>query len=144
MDDKNYYEKLMEEYDTWEDLVKDLIIERLNEREGYFYYLCDLAYTLFEGENVDGSFTYSTYWSKELIKHYWDEFGEIYDNYIWSVGNESSINVLEEPEKFVVVMLLEQAQTLLSNYDNEFIEDNWNEEIELTKENINKIIESMN
>ena len=143
MDDKNYYENLMEEYDTWKDLVRDLIISRLEEREGDSYYLCDLAYTLFEGENVDGSFTYSTYWSKELIKHYWDEFGELYDNYLFNMGGENSINVLEEPEKFVVVMLLEQGQSLLSNYDNDFIQNNWNEEIELNKENIEKIIESM-
>ena len=140
--EKNWVEELMNQYDNWEDLVKDLIKSRLYDYEGNSYYGCDLAYQLFEGENVDGSFTYSTYWSKELVKKYWDDFNEIYENYIWDVGKENSINVLDEPEKFVVVMLLEQAQDILSKL--EFIDTNWNDEIELTKENIKKIEESMN
>lgn len=139
--DKHWCEELMEKYDTWEDLVKDLIEERLYQYENQSVYCCDLAYQLFEGENIDGSFTYSTYWSKELVKKYWDDFNEIYENYIWNVGKENSINVLDEPEKFVVVMLLEQAQDILSKI--EFIDTNWNEEIELTKENIETIINEL-
>jgi len=141
--EKNYYEELMEKYPSWEELVKDLVIERLEDYKGNNCYICDLAYTLFEGENIDGSFTYSSYWSKELIKNYWDEYADIYDDYIWSCGKESSINPLDEPEKFVVIMLLEQAQKLLSNYNNKFIDDNWNEEVELNDKNIKKIVESL-
>lgn len=144
MENKNYYENLMEKYENWKDLVKDLIIDRLENYKNDKVYLCDLAYTLFESENIDGSFTYSYYWSKELIKKYWNEFSEIYENYIWNVGKENSVNCLEEPERFVVIMLLEQAQNLLSNYDNDFINDNWNEEIKLNNSNIKKIIESFN
>lgn len=139
--EKNWCEELMEQYDSWEDLVKDLIKSRLYDYEGNSIYSCDLAYQLFEGENVDGSFTYSTYWSKELVKKYWDDFNEIYENYIWNVGKENSINVLDEPEKFVVVMLLEQAQDILSKL--EFIDTNWNDEIELNKKNINTIINEL-
>lgn len=141
--DKNYYEQLMDTYNEWKDLVKDLIKERLYNYEGQECYICDLAYTLFEGENIDGSFTYSYYWSKELIRKYWDDFSEIYDEFIAECGKENSINVLEEPEKFVVIMLLEQASQLLSNYDNKFIEDNWNNEIVLNKKNIKEIIKSL-
>lgn len=137
--EKNYYEELMKKYDSFEDLVKDLIIERLENYKGQKVYVCDLACTLFEGENIDESFTYSTYWSKELIKKYFDEFSYLYDEYIADCGKENSINVFDEPEKFIVIMLLEQAQTLLSNYDNDFINDNWNNEIELNDENIKKI-----
>lgn len=139
--EKNWCEELMEQYDSWEDLVKDLIKSRLYDYEGNSIYSCDLAYQLFEGENIDGSFTYSTYWSKELVKKYWDDFNEIYENYIWNVGKENSINVLDEPEKFVVVMLLEQAQNILSKL--EFIDTNWNDEIELNKENIETIINEL-
>lgn len=139
--EKNWCEELIEQYDSWEDLVKDLIKSRLYGYEGNSYYGCDLAYQLFEDENVNGSFTYSTYWSKELVKKYWDDFNEIYENYIWNIGKENSINVLDEPEKFVVVMLLEQAQDILSKI--EFIDTNWNEEIELTKENIETIINEL-
>ena len=139
--DKHWCEELMEKYDTWEDLVKDLIEERLYQYENQDVYCCDLAYQLFEGENIDGSFTYSTYWSKELVKKYWDDLNEVYDNYIWNVGTENSINVLDEPEKFIVVMLLEQAQTTLSKLD--FIDKNWNDEITLNKKNIETIISQL-
>ena len=40
-------------------------------------------------------------------------------------------------------MLLEQASQLLSNYNNKFIDDNWNEEITSNDENIKKIKESL-
>lgn len=144
MENKNYYEELMEKYENWEDLVKDLIIDRLEDYKSSKVYLCDLGYTLFEKENIDGSFTYNYYWSKELIKKYWDDFSELWENYLFSVGQDNNFNVFDNPEKFVVIMLLEQAQNLLSNYDNDFINDNWNEEIELNNSNIKKIIESLN
>ena len=63
--------------------------------------------------------------------------------YLFSVGQDNNFNVFDNPEKFVVIMLLEQAQNLLSNYDNEFIEENWDEKIVLNKENIKKIKESL-
>lgn len=140
--DKNYYEELMEKYDNWKDLVKDLIIERLDNYKGGSYYLCDLSYILFESENIDGSFTYSTYWSKELIKKYWDDFNELYENYIFNYG-ETNFNLFDEPEKFVVIMLLEQASSLLSNYHNNFINKHWDDKIILNQRNINSIIKSM-
>ena len=142
MKNKNCYEELMEKYESWEDLVKDLIKERLEDYKGQKIYTCDLASTLFEGENVDGSFTYSTYWSKELIKKYFDEFSYIYDEYIANCGKENSINLLAEPEEFIVIMLLEQANILI-NCSNDFINDNWDNEIELNDENIKKIVESL-
>ena len=141
--EKNYYEELMEKYENWKDLVKDLIIERLEDHKGEDVYLCDLAYILFEGENIDGSFTYSTYWSKELVKKYFDDFDELYENYIFNMGNENSINIFDEPERFIIIMLLEQASELLSNYDNDFINNNWNDEITLNSENIQEIKESL-
>lgn len=140
--EKDYYEELMDKYYSWKDLVKDLIIERLEDYKDTEHYLCDLAYTLFEGENIDGSFTYSFYWSKELIKKYWNDFADLWEEYKFSVG-ETNINIFDEPEKFVVIMLLEQASQLLSNYNNKFINDNWNEEITLNDENIKKIKESL-
>ena len=143
MEEKHWCEELIEKYDSWEELVKDLIIERLEEYKGNSYYLCDLAYTLFEGENIDGSFTYSTYWSKELINHFWDDFSELYEDYMFEMGGDNAINVFDESEKFVVIMLLEQASKLLSNCNNEFINDNWDNEIELNDENIKKLVESL-
>ena len=39
--------------------------------------MCDLAYTLFEGENADGSVLYNTYKAKEFIKENFDLFGDL-------------------------------------------------------------------
>lgn len=143
MEEKNYYEELIKKYDSWKNLVKNLIIERLEEYIGTNCYICVLADTLFEGENIDGSFTYSTYWSKELIKKYWDEFDEMWGDYLIDVGQENNFNIFSKPEKFIVLMLLEQAKNLLSNYKNDFINDNWDNKVELNSENIKKIIESL-
>ena len=136
--EKNYYEELMQKYENWKDLVKNLMIDRLENYKDQKTYTCDLVYTLFESENIDGSFTYNCYWSKKLIQKYWDDFNEIYANYIDNVGIENSINILDEPEKFVVIMLLEQGNDLL-NCSNDFINDNWNEQITLNNKNIKKI-----
>lgn len=137
--DKHWTEELMEQFDNWEDLVKDQIKEKLWNYENQEEYGCDLAYKLFEGENVDGSFTYSTYWSIELIRKYWDDFADIYQNFVDSTG--STLNPFNSAEGFVVVMLLEEAQNILSNLD--IINEYWNDKIVLNKKNINKIIKEL-
>lgn len=141
MENKNYYEKLMEKYEKWEDLVKDLIIDRLEDYKNVSVYACDLAYTLFENENIDGSFTCSTYWSKELIKKYFDDFATLYDEFIFNMGNENAINVFEEPEKFIVIMLLECSNMLIGQL--EFTHKNYDKQIKLDNKTINKIIKEL-
>lgn len=132
---KDYYEELMDKYYTWKELVIDLIRDKLDNYKDVSTYGCDLAYTLFEGENVDGSMTYSTYWSIELIRKYWDDFADIYQEYVDSTG--STLNPFDSAESFVVVMLLEEAQNILS--ESQFISDNWNNKITLDTKTINKI-----
>ena len=127
----------MLKFNSFEDLVKNLIKIKLDEYVNNSIYGCELAYTLFEGENVDGSLTCNAYYFQEIIKKYFDEFGEIYDNFIFNSGKENSINCFEEPETFVVIMLLEKANDILSQLD--FISKNWDNEIELNQKNINII-----
>jgi hypothetical protein len=116
-----------------EEIKKDLI-EKLNEYEGQRVYACDLAYTLFESYNIDGSVTYSTYDAKEWIKKYFNELGEVVEEIKFNLGSEFIPNIFEEPERFMVVIYLEVGASLLSQC--KFIDDNWNNEIELTDENI--------
>lgn len=118
------------------DILNDLI-DKLYDYEGGCYYACDLAYTLFECYNIDGSVTYSTYNAKEWIKKHFDELGEVVEEIKFNLGSEFVPNIFEEPEKFMVVIYLEVASSLLSQC--KFIDDNWNNEIELTNENIEKI-----
>ena len=110
------------------------LIDKLYDYKGQKAYACDLAYTLFESYNMDGSITYSTHNAKEWIKKYFDELGEVVEEIKFNLGSEFIPNIFDEPEKFMVVIYLEVGASLLSQC--KFIDDNWNDEIELTNENI--------
>ena len=120
---------------TLKNYIIDETIYNLKEQEGRTVYACDLAYTVFECANVDGSYTYSTYKAIKWIKKYFDSLGEIVDE-LKSNGMDTP-NPFDEPEKFQVCILLEGAQYLLSQC--ETIDENWNDEIELTPKTIRKI-----
>lgn len=120
--------------------LRNTIIERLNDYKNTNVYGCDLAYTLFEGENADGSVLCNTYLTKEFIKNNFDLFADFSEYYKDNFGD--SLNIFAEPKKAHVILLLEAAQIVLSNLDtiNEF----WNESKKLTEELINAIVEELN
>jgi hypothetical protein len=130
------------EYKDYVTYCKDFIIDGLTDCKGYLNseYACDLGYKLTERINVDGSATYSTYEAKQYIKEWWNEAGEVYeyqkDNY-----GECLQNPFENPEAFHVVMIIEGVNNILNQC--ETIQENWNDEIELTDEVINKLIEEV-
>ena len=124
---------------TLRNYIIDETIYNLKEREGETVYACDLAYTVFESANVDGSYTYSTYKATQWVKKYFDSLGEIVDE-LKSNGIDAP-NPFDEPEKFQVCILLEGAQYLLSQC--ETIDENWNDEIELTPKTIRKICKEL-
>lgn len=119
--------------------IIDRIIDKLYDYEGETVYSCDLAYTLFESENMDGSFTYSSYDAKEWIKKYFDDIGEVWEELEFEFGSDflKDYNLFNNPEKFMVLIILESASYILGQC--EFLENNWNNEITLNKENIEKI-----
>lgn len=125
--------------------LKQWLIEEIKEHlynyEDCEVYACDLAYTIFEGENIDGSYTCSTYQAKEWIKKYWDDIGEVIEEIKFQLGSEYIPNVFDEPEKFQVVVILEGASFILSQSD--YISKHWNDRIKLTKVNIKKIIKGL-
>ena len=120
--------------------LRNTIIDRLNDYKNTNVYGCDLAYTLFEGENANGSVFCNAYKTKEFIKNNFDLFADFSEYYKDNFGE--SLDIFEEPEKAHVILLLEAAQMVLSNLDtiNEF----WNDMKELTQELINSIIEELN
>lgn len=120
--------------------LKNTITERLNDYKGTNIYGADLAYTLFEGENSNGSVLCNTYLTKEFIKNNFDLFADFSEHYKNNFGD--NLNIFAEPENAHVILLLEAAQMVLSNLDivNEF----WNDSKELTEELINAIIEELN
>ena len=120
--------------------LKNTIIERLNDYKGSNVYGSGLAYTLFEGENANGSVLCNTYLTKEFIKNNFDLFADFSEYYKDTFGE--SLNIFAEPEKAHVILLLEAATMVLSQLEtvNEF----WDDSKELTEELINRIIEELN
>ena len=126
-----------------EDIIKR-IIDKLYDYEGSEFYGADLAYSLFESENIDGSFTYNSYEAKEWIRDNFDEIGEVYEELVCNLGAEymGKFNAFDNPEGFMVIIILEAANYLLGRC--EFVENNWDDEIFLDKENIKTIESQLN
>ena len=122
---------------TLTDYCKDFIIDNLPDYLGTSVYGCDLGYTITEGINADGSCTYSTYEAKEYLKFWWDDAAD-YFQYEKDNFGENLYNPFKNPETYMVCMVIEGVNSLLSQ--SSFIDKNWNNEIELTKKNIKKII----
>lgn len=127
--------------ESYTEYCRNFIIDNLNGYEGQSIYMCDLAHTITEGINVDGSATYSTYEAKEYIKEWWDDAADFYEYCKFEFG-ECPHNPFEKPEAFHCLMIIEGVAHLLSQCDT-VGGDNWNEEIELTEEIINTILEEL-
>ena len=112
---------------------KEYLKEQLDEYEGQTRYACDLGYILTEGINADGSFTYSRALAKDYLKEWWDEADE-YWNFEQENFGEHIHSPFGNPEAYTVCMVIEGVNGLLSKC--ELIDSNWNDEIELTEENI--------
>lgn len=125
--------------------LKNYIIEEIKEHlinnEGIEIYFCDLAYKIFEAENVDGSYTYSTFEAKQWIKEYFDELCEIVDELKANFDDNFILNVFGESERFQVIIIIEGASYLLGTC--ETVEKYWDKEKKLSKYIINKIIKEL-
>lgn len=129
--------------ETTTDFLTDLkaqIIDKLNDYSGGTYYACDLAYTLFEGENANGSVFCNTYKTKEFIKANFDIFGGLVE--YCKENMDFTLNPFSEPERAHVILLLESCQSLLAQLP--AIDKNWNEQIELTDEMILQLTNEIN
>ena len=117
-------------------VIKEMI-EHLQEMEGQVVYGCDLAFKMFENENVTGSYTCNAYASMQWIKEYWDYLGEVVKDYEFNCG-EVPISPFVSEEIFQLQIIIFLASRLAD--ESTFVEVNWNEEIELTEETIEQII----
>lgn len=115
--------------------LKETIIDRLNDYKNTTVYGSDLAYTLFESENVNGSVLCNTYLTKEFIKENFDLFGDLVE---YTNNNlDMELNPFMEPEGAHVILMLEASQSLLSQLD--FMLNNWDDKFKLTDEVIKEI-----
>lgn len=122
-----------------------LLIDNLENYKDYDVYGCDMSYTLLERYNIDGSITYSTHNAKMWIQKYFDEVGEMLEEMQYNYGDDAMVNIYknlwENPEVFMLSIVLEKASELMGQLD--FISDNWNDKITLNEENIEIIKEQL-
>ena len=118
-----------------EKMVANLLKERLSDYKDQLFYGCDLAYTLFEGENANGSYTFSAWEATQWIKKNFDNLGEIVEN--MEFNGLSVANPFNEPEKFQVQILLETADGIMGSLPT--IEEKWNDQFMLDRKTIAKI-----
>lgn len=126
----------MKEFKNFNDLTVELLKQELENYEDETITACEIAWTLTQGYNIDGTITYNTKESINLINKYWYDIADIYNDVIFNNGN-CEINMFNEPELFLTAMFIENAEYLLSRC--KIIDNNWNENIELNRENINTI-----
>lgn len=121
--------------------VIELLLRKLEDYEDMSIYGCDMAYTLLEEYNIDGTVLYNTYetteWLKDNIQDIYDFLPTIKFTYDDEFYAKLCIDILDSPEKAMVIIVLEKANEILSSLD--FIKENWDNEIVLNKENINII-----
>lgn len=121
------------------DYCREFIENNLSEYDGQNVYACDLGFTLCEGINANGTATFSRQLAKDYICEWWEDAADFSDYEEMNFGKRS--NPFENTEAFMVRMIIEGVNSILSQCD--FINDNWNDEIELTEDVISEILESI-
>ena len=127
--------------DTLKNFVIDAMIDKLNEMEGREIYGADLGFEIFSEANCNGSYTCSAIEAENFICKYFSEIGEVVEDIKFNLGAEFIPNCFLQSEKFQVVIMLEMSNSLCGQC--EFVNTNWNNEIELTEENIKLIISQL-
>ena len=128
------------ERQSYKKYLKSFIIDRLEDHEGNdFNSGYELANSLTESINIDGSATYNTWEAKQYIKEWFEECGEFIEEYKSEFGCAPQWNPFEEPELFHCLMIIVGVEKELSKLD---IFDNL-EDFELTSELIKSIIEEL-
>lgn len=100
------------------DLEKDVLsrmIDNLDNLEGRDGYVSDLAFTLFEGENIDGSMTYSTYKAEQWITEHFHDLADVVEE--MSAAWDIAANPFANPEAFMVQVVLYLAGELIYTSD---------------------------
>lgn len=121
------------------------LINKLENKSGLTEYGCDLAYKLLERENINGKIFYNSNIATKWVQNNFGNLYEILEEIKFQYGSEylSNIvlNVFENTDTFITCIYIEVASYVLGQC--EFLQDNWNEEITLTEENINIIKEQL-
>lgn len=110
--------------DSWNSFLRDVLVEELEGMDEdemmRFVYQQDwssLVFRALETHSVNGSYTCNTYKSKKIIFDYWGDID----------ADEANSNAFEDPEGFLVEVMILNAITLLNSseldLDSEEFED---------------------
>lgn len=121
---------------SFKEYCKGYILDHLGEYEGQSIYGSEIGYTITQSPNMDGTLTCSTAAAKEYLREWWDECGEYWEYESDNFG-EHLHNPFDEPEAYMVCMVIEGVNAILANEPH--IEESWNDELELTEEVIEDI-----
>ncbi len=119
------------------DWAKDYILDTIDDYEGVSTYGADLGNLLTEGPNADGVYEDNAW--DFISKHIHDAR----DEYEYEKDNFGEVlhNPFEDPDAFVVCMLINTVDGIMSQVP--FVDENWNDEFELTPEVIEEIKRSL-
>ena len=117
------------------DHIKNYISDELYYLEGDYCYGYDLAQMITENDNVNGAIYVSTADNKDFIKEYWDAASVTYEYAKDEFG--VNLNPFRDPERFVFFMYDMGIKETLNQSN--FIQEHWNDEFKLDKNNINLI-----
>lgn len=110
--------------DSWNSFLRDVLVEELEgmDEDEVMEYVHqqdwnNLVFRALETHNVNGSYTCNSYKSKKIIFDYWGDID----------ADEVETNAFEEPEAFLVEMMILNSITLLNSseldLDSEEFED---------------------
>lgn len=98
--------------DSWNSFLRDVLVEELEGMDEdemmRFVYQQDwnsLVFRALENSNVNGSYTCNSYKSKKILFDYWGDID----------ADEVSTNAFEEPEAFLVDVMILNSITLLNS-----------------------------
>ena len=122
--------------ESFVDYCKQYILDHIADHEGHWYYGGEVGYHITQGANCDGTLTHSTAEAKRYLGEWWDECGEYWE---YEKGNfgEHFHNPFDEPEAYMVCMVIEGVNSILGNCP--CLDNSWNEELELTGDVIREI-----
>lgn len=126
--------------ETFINYCKNYVLEHIDGYEGQEVYLCDLGFTLTEEPNCDGSLTYNREEAMDYLHEWWGEAAEYFQYEKDNFGAEYVHNPFEDPEAYMVCMVIEGVRGLIDRAISEIgLDDEWNDEVELTADLIEKI-----
>ena len=119
------------------DYVKNFIKDNLYRLENKSIYGGNISFFITEIVDLEETATFDKLQAMQYIKEWFFVAAEIY-NYEIQTYKEIRVHPFKNPEKYMVLMLVEGVAKIIDNC--KFIKECWNEEIVLTTDVIDSIL----